>query len=67
MKLDDRTQDAVRRITGLPEGRAFIEFLRLQYEVDREALVMVEQPEQARRLQGVARRMRELLGLFETK
>lgn len=67
MKLDDRTQDAVRRIAGSPEGRAFIEFLRSQYEADKDALVMAEQPEQARRLQGTARRMRELLSLFEVK
>lgn len=67
MKPDKRVEDAIQRIAGTPEGRAFVEYLREQLESDKDALVMVEQPEQARRLQGVARRMRELLSLFEVK
>jgi hypothetical protein len=66
MKVDARTEDAIRRISGSPEGRAFIEYLRKWYDVDKEALVMSEQPEQTRRLQGTSRRMKELLSLFET-
>lgn len=67
MKLDERTNDAVQRMAGTPEGRVFVEFLRSQLEVDKDALIMAEHPEQVRRLQGVARRMREILSLFDRK
>lgn len=67
MKPDNRVEDAIQRIAGTPEGRAFVQYLREQLESDKDALVMAEIPEQARRLQGVARRMKELLSLFDRK
>lgn len=65
----DRTPqqaDAIRRISSTPEGRVFIAFLNEQLQKDYIALAMAEQAEQTRRLQGVARRMLELINLFQT-
>jgi hypothetical protein len=67
MLVDKRTQDAIQRIVASPEGGVFTDYLRKQLDADYEALVMAEQPEQTRRLQGTARRTKELLVLFSSK
>lgn len=67
MKMDKRTEDAIQHIAGSPEGRIFVEFLRQQLEIDRDSLVMNNIPEQTERLQGAARRMKEVVSLFDRK
>lgn len=64
MADNPRLKEAVMRVVGKPEGRELLEHFKRLYESDKEALVMTELPEQVRRLQGSARRTKEIISLF---